>query len=364
MLNESEIMEKALKLAEKGRGRTSPNPLVGAVIVNNERIVGEGYHQRAGGSHAEAAAIQDAGHQANGATLYVTLEPCCIEARTPACTDLIIKSGVKEVVIGSLDPNPKVNGRGAAILKKAGVKVRVDDRYRQRVADQNEIFFKYITTGRPFLLAKMALSMDGKITAARGERALLTGVKAKLKVHELRDQFDAIIVGVDTVIVDNPSLTARIEGKKTKNPIRIIVDSRARIPLDSEVVVTAEKTPTFLAVLSGAGPSKLEKLSEYGVNIIEVKGRNKRVDLANLLDWAGGLELTSVLLEGGARLFTGFLEQELIDKFVFFVAPIIMGGAESVDMIGSNSLLMKRLRIANFELVEPDIMIEAYLSRD
>lgn len=360
MANKSDYMDIAMELAEQGRGRTSPNPMVGAVLIRDDRIIAKGYHHGAGRQHAEVLAIKSAGEDARGAKLVVTMEPCCIEGRTPPCTDLIVESGIKEVVIGSLDPNPRVNGRGMKLLKDAGLNVTIDKRYIDKIARQNEIFFKYIRTNRPFVIAKTAVSLDGKIAAKRGQKTTLTGDRARLESHILRDQMDAILVGVDTVIVDDPSLTARISGKETKNPVRIIVDSRARIPLDSTIVKTAGVVPTFLAVLPGADPPKLEKLIDLGVSILTTEEKDGQVDLEDLIDWAGNFELTSIIVEGGSNILTSFFIQNLIDKIVFFVAPVIVGGADSVGIIGTELPIMQRFGLENVAQIDADVIIEGY----
>jgi len=353
-------MDIAIDLAEKGRGRTSPNPLVGAVLVKDNKIVGRGYHHRAGEPHAEILAMRSAKDGLKGAKLYATLEPCCTTGRTPACTDAIIQSGVSEVIIGALDPNPNVNGKGVECLRKAGIKVDISYKHTPLIKKQNEIFFKYITTKRPFITCKMAESLDGLIAPRQERRTSITGAKAKLKVYSLRDEYDAVMVGVDTAIYDNPLLTARLENDQGQNPARIILDSHARLPLNSNLAETAAEVDTYMITLPGADPKKLKKLTALGVNIIFSKAKGGRIDLDDCLKWAAGFDITSIMVEGGGKLFTSFVETGLVDKYIFFIAPLISGGHTGTRVLDSPDLLMKKLDFNVFKKIGSDIYLEAY----
>lgn len=353
-------MKIAFDLAEKGRGRTSPNPLVGAVLVKNDEIIGQGYHQKAGEPHAEILALRSANVDIKGSKLYVTLEPCCTIGRTPACTDAIIAAGISEVVVGALDPNPKINGKSIEILKKAGMKVRINQDFTSLINKQNEIFIKNITTNKPFVLFKMAASLDGMITAQTGTGTNITGDKAKLKVYSLRDEYDAVMIGVNTAIYDDPLLTARVKDGEGRNPIRIILDSHAKLPLKSKLASTASEIPTFVLTLPEADPIKIEKLRALGVNVIFAKNDNGRIDLNDCIDWAAGFDIMSIMVEGGSKLFTSFIKADLIDKYIFFIAPIIIGGKTGVRLMESKEMFLKKLEFCNYKKIGGDIYFEAY----
>lgn len=356
----NDYMARAIALAERGRGRTNPNPMVGAVIVKKDTVIGEGYHKHVGGPHAEVEAIRGAAGSVKGAKMYVTLEPCSIEGRTPPCTDLIIDSGIKEVVIGAIDPNPRVNGRGIEKLKIAGINVSVAGDFSKKIADQNEIFFKYIKTGKPFTLCKAAVSVNGSISFRKGEKSKLSSEAADKFCHRLRDEYDAIMVGVETVITDDPQLTARLNGKNTRNPIRVVVDSAARMPPESQIAAGAKNIPTYLATLKNADQSRLEKLMAGGINIISVKADRDRVDLEDLLDWLGRLEISSLIIEGGAALFTSFVKKDLVDKYIFVITPVLIGGKDKVELINTDIDLLKKMRLADVHKLGPDLIAEYY----
>ncbi|MDI6822166.1 MAG: bifunctional diaminohydroxyphosphoribosylaminopyrimidine deaminase/5-amino-6-(5-phosphoribosylamino)uracil reductase RibD [Actinomycetota bacterium] len=357
-----QYMRRAIELAEKGRGRTSPNPLVGAVIVKDGAIVGEGFHTRAGEPHAEINALNEAQEEAKGATMYITLEPCCIYGRTSPCTEAIIESGISRVIVGLIDPNPKVCGRGIEQLKLKGIDVEVGI-LSQEIAHQNEIYIKYITTGLPFVLMKVAMSMDGKITAKRGSATRITSEKSRKEVHRLRGEYDSIMVGIGTVLLDNPLLTVRLQGGETHNPIRIIIDSKARIPLDSKIVKTASEIPTILAV-ANADEEKIQTLRQYGVEVLPVPRKDGRVDLVKLMKELGEREITSVLLEGGSLLSASAIKAGIVDKFLFFIAPKLIGGDDTPGVIGGESIeaidQAPNLKITDVKRVGEDLMIEAY----
>lgn len=363
MLDDREYMKKALALARRGRGRTSPNPMVGAVIVKDGSIIGRGYHVKAGEQHAEIAAIEGAHGDLDGATLYVTLEPCCHHGRTPPCTERITQSGFARVVVAMRDPNPLVSGNGLERLQQAGIAVAegvLEDRARKL----NEAYIKYITTGRPFVILKCAMTLDGKIATRTGHSKWITGEKARRRVHRLRDQVDAILIGVDTVINDDPRLTTRLPGKPGKDPIRVILDSTARTPLGCAVLTESSSAPTLIATLGSADPSRKAGLAKAGAVILEVDEKDARVGLGALMDELGRREITSVMVEGGAAVFTSALQAGIVDKALFFVAPKIVGGEGAKSPVGGrgveridDALKLRDLRVRKFG---EDILIEGY----
>lgn len=353
-------MERAIRLAEKGRGKTSPNPLVGAVLVKDNKIIGEGFHEFAGGPHAEINALAKAGKQAKGATMYVTLEPCCIYGRTPPCTRALIEAGIKEIIVGLEDPNPKVCGKGMQELKDTGIQVH-SGVLSEEVASQNEIYVKYITTGYPFVLMKAAMSLDGKIAARRGEHTTISSGTSRSAVHILRSHYDAVAVGIGTVLADDPLLTARVVGQKPKNPLRVIIDSKLRIPLDCRIVETANEVCT-LVVCANAEDKRKELLFQNGIEVIDLPAKDGRVDLQALLKGLGRRKVSSILLEGGSRLNTSVLKAGLVDKALLFIAPLLIGNNNAPSIIdlsiaGSVGL---RLEISSIQRSSEDLVIEAY----
>ena len=364
------FMQRALSLAQLARGRTSPNPMVGAVIVKDGRIVGEGYHHRAGEPHAEIHALRQAGEAARGATLYVNLEPCSHYGRTPPCTQAIIAAGIAEVHMAMLDPNPLVNGRGRDQLEAAGIRTYVGEREAE-ARELNEAFIKYITTGRPFVTAKFAMSLDGKIATHTGEARWITGPKARRWVHQLRDVTDAIMVGVNTVLADDPRLTTRLddgkEGREVHHPLRVIVDSRGRIPLTAKVLAADTPGRTLIATTEAMPPDRRKALERLGAQVLVLPAhvRGGRVSLPHLLDALGKREVTSLLVEGGGTLLASFFEQRLVDKVLAFVAPLIIGGQGAPTPVAgqgvarlSQSLRLERVRV---EKVGTDVLISGYV---
>jgi diaminohydroxyphosphoribosylaminopyrimidine deaminase/5-amino-6-(5-phosphoribosylamino)uracil reductase len=315
-------MRRALQLARKGVGKTSPNPAVGCVIVKNGEVVGEGWHRKAGTPHAEVHALRAAGERAKGADLYVTLEPCSHHGKTPPCADAVIASKVARVFAGMVDPNPKVSGKGVARLKNAGIKVS-SGLMEQECRCLNEPFIKHITTGIPFVTLKSAMTLDGMIASASGDSRWVTGEVARRHVHRLRSQSDAIMVGAGTVLVDDPLLTARIPGGQ--NPLRVVVDSRLRIPLTAQLLNSPTQAVTLIATLEGS-PAARELLGKPGVELLLCKEKVGEVDLLDLLHQLGGRGVQSLLLEGGATLSGAFLRAGLVDKLILFYAPRILGG--------------------------------------
>ncbi|MBR1396466.1 MAG: bifunctional diaminohydroxyphosphoribosylaminopyrimidine deaminase/5-amino-6-(5-phosphoribosylamino)uracil reductase RibD [Selenomonadaceae bacterium] len=356
-------MEIALNIAANARGRTSPNPMVGAVIVKDGRIIAEGWHRKAGTPHAEVHALNMAGELAEGATLYVTLEPCSHFGRTPPCANAIVNAGIKRVVAAMSDPNSKVAGNGFKILTDAGIEVKVGV-LEDEAKKLNEVFLKWITTKMPFVTLKTAMSLDGKIATASGQSQWITCAESRKRVHELRDINDAIMVGVGTVLADNPTLTARIDGGK--NPIRIIVDSNARTPIEANVV-TDGQAQTIIAVTENAPRNKIEALKNLGVDIITA-GNDKRVDLTLLMRELGKRDITSVFVEGGGTLNFSLLNENLVDKLYAFIAPKIIGGRNALTSVEGDGFInlsdAALLHDIKTELVGDDVLINGYLRKD
>ena len=340
MEQEENYMKYALELAKKGMGYVNPNPLVGAVLVKENRMIGEGYHKEFGGLHAEREAFQNTRESADGATLYVTLEPCCHYGKTPPCTDIIIESGVSKVVIGCSDPNPKVAGKGIERLKKHGIEVQVGV-LRKECEDLNRIFFHYIKTKTPYVLMKYAMTLDGKIATVIGQSKWITGEKAREEVQRTRHQYSAIMVGIGTVIKDDPSLTCRIPNGK--NPIRIICDTNLKIPLHSKVVQTAKEVETWIATCKHERNREKEMvLKEAGCTLLsfapkkqEQEGENKMgIPLKELMEELGKRGVDSVLLEGGAELNASALKEGIVNRVQAYIAPTLFGGKEGKTPIG------------------------------
>jgi len=355
------FMKRALQLAARRKGWTSPNPCVGAVVVKGGRIVGEGVHRAHGEPHAEPLALAAAGTKARGATVYVNLEPCCHVGATPPCVDAIIAAGVKRVVAAMTDPNPNVNGGGFAKLKRAGIASECGllEAEARRI---NEDFIKLVTTGRPFVTLKLAMSLDGKIATRTGESKWITGAKARAAAHRLRHEHDAVMVGINTALADDPELTCRLPGQH-RQPTRVIVDSRARLPLNARCISNSART--IVAASERAKPAQLRALSKAGVETITVGV--ERVNLLDLMAALGERNITSVLIEGGGTLAASALDAGLIDKVILFIAPMLIGGAESRPGIGGRGVDgladAWRLRDVRMKRVGGDWMIEGYVHR-
>jgi diaminohydroxyphosphoribosylaminopyrimidine deaminase / 5-amino-6-(5-phosphoribosylamino)uracil reductase len=320
-------MGRALELAEQGRGYVEPNPLVGAVVVRDGALVGEGWHRRYGGPHAEIHALHAAGEAARGATLYVTLEPCCHHGKTPPCTDAIIRAGVARVVAAMADPFPEVAGQGIARLRAAGIEVAVG--VAERVAEfANRPYLTLVTRGRPFVHAKWAMTLDGKIASAGGDSKWVSGEAARARVHELRGRMDAILVGAGTVRSDDPLLTARPPGART--PARVVLSSRGDLPRDCRLLRTLDQAAVIVATLRGFG----RDLRSLGCEVIDLPEERGFPSVAALLAELGGRRMTNVLVEGGAQVFGSLVERLLVDEFHVFVAPRILGGAGALSPVG------------------------------
>lgn len=320
-----EYMRRAIELAERGAGFVNPNPMVGAVIVKRGRVIGEGWHERYGEWHAERNAFKKCTEDARGATMYVTLEPCCHHGKTPPCTDAIIEHGIVRVFVGMRDPNPLVAGKGIALLREAGIEV-VCGIEEETIREQNRIFLKYISTRRPWVALKTAMTLDGKIATWSGDSKWITGTEARAYVHELRHRLMAIMVGIGTAMTDDPLLSCRIEGRGVRQPIRVVVDSNARLGLDRQLVKTAGEYRTIVAHTRFAGEVKLEALRQAGVETLLCAEKAGLVDVDNLLDLLGQTGIDSILLEGGGGLNYSFLSGGFTDEVYAFIAPKIVGG--------------------------------------
>jgi diaminohydroxyphosphoribosylaminopyrimidine deaminase/5-amino-6-(5-phosphoribosylamino)uracil reductase len=338
MDSDERFMWVALDLARQGRGKTNPNPMVGAVIVKEGEVVATGFHYRAGERHAEIIALEEAGERARGATIYVNLEPCSHYGRTPPCVDAIIEAGIRKAVIATIDPNPLVSGRGIRQLKEAGVKVKLGV-LEERAKRLNEVFLKYITSKTPFLIVKSAMTLDGKIATGQGQSRWITGEKSRKFVHRLRLMSDGIMVGINTVIQDDPLLTVRlVESESGHNPVRIIVDSKGRLPLNANVVKTARDYKTILATTQLAPSAKLTDLSALGVEILKLPPKGNRVNLGALMSALGEMEISVLMVEGGGTLNYSLLEENLIDKVYFFLAPLLFGGKNAPTSFEGNGI--------------------------
>lgn len=357
---DEKFMREALRIAKNAEGRTSPNPLVGAVVVREGKIIAEGWHRKAGTPHAEVHALNMAGELAKNSTLYVTLEPCSHFGRTPPCANKIVECGIKKVFIAMKDPNPKVAGRGIEILKSAGIEVEVG-LLEDEAKILNESFLKWITKKMPFVTLKFACSVDGKISTVGGESQWISCEESRKFTHKLRDISDGIMVGIGTVLADNPSLTTRlVEGK---NPVRIIVDSLARTPLDARIIRDGQ-AKTIIAVTESAPREKISALEGEGAEIIFAGA--EQVDLKILLEKLAEREITSLLVEGGGTLNFSLLKSGLVDKIFAFIAPKILGGRSAltaVEGIGFEKL-SDAVKLENFnaEKIGKDILISGYVS--
>lgn len=355
-------MRQALALARQAAGRTSPNPLVGAVIVRDDKVVGEGYHRRAGTPHAEIHALRAAGEAAAGSTVYVTLEPCSHHGRTGPCAEALIKAGVRRVVAAMTDPNPKVAGRGLALLRAAGVEVTAGV-LAAEAARLNEAFIKWVSTGMPFGIMKTAMTLDGKIATRTGQSKWITGPAAREEVHRLRDVCDAVLTGVGTVLADDPELTVRLPGGG-RNPLRVIADTHARTPLAAKVAGDG-KAPTIIAVGPEAPADKTAALAAQGAEVVTLPLAGASVDLRALFRLLAGRGIASVLIEGGAAINGAALAANIADKIHAFVAPKIIGGADAPGPVGGAGAGALADAVALEDIsarpVAEDILITAYV---
>ncbi len=357
------LMRRALTLAEQGLGRTSPNPAVGAVIARGATIVGEGWHRRAGEPHAERIALANAGEAARGADIYVTLEPCCHHGRTPPCTDAIIEAGISRCFYAMPDPDPVCAGGGDAALRAAGVEVEAG-LLRGEAERMLEAYVAHRRTGRPLVTLKLAMSLDGCIATRTGDSRWITGPRARALVHRMRDRADAVMIGVRTVLADDPSLTTRgVPGGR--DALRIICDSRARTPPGARAIVQESEANCLIAVTEAANPARIDDLRRAGAEVLELPAADGRVDLQALMHALGERGLLSVLLEGGAGLAWGALQAGVVDKVALFYAPIIIGGAGAVRGVAgvgvervTEALALRDVSVAQ---VGRDLLVEGYV---
>ncbi len=366
-MKDADYMKMALDLAAKAMGRTSPNPMVGAVVVRDGEVVGKGFHARAGTPHAEVLALQNAGERARGSTLYVTLEPCCHFGRTGPCTEAVIQAGVGRVVAAMADPNPLVAGRGLARLKSAGLEVHCGV-MEEEARKLNEVFIKYITSGMPFVVMKAAVSLDGKIATREGDSQWITGPEAREFGHRLRDRYDAVLVGVNTVLADNPLLTTRLpEGGR--DPVRLVLDSLARTPPGSAVINRSSQAPTIIVTTDRAPRDRVRLLEQAGAVVLAVPAGDSggRVDIRALMRTLAEREITSVLIEGGGEVHASALASGVVDKVAWFVAPKLIGGREAPGPLGglgidrlSEAVSLDRVSVAR---MGNDIFVEGYISK-
>lgn len=358
-------MERALELAERGIGMVNPNPMVGAVIVKDNRIVGEGFHEEYGKAHAERNAVKNADCGLEGATIYVTLEPCAHYGKTPPCVDLLIEKKFKRVVIGMLDPNPLVAGKSIEKLKKNNIEVTVGVKEKE-CRKLNEIFLKYITTKVPFVIMKAGISLDGKIATSSGQSQWITSEKSRLHSHELRRRMSGIMVGINTILSDDPSLTYRGSGKG-KDPVRIIIDSSLRVPLESKVI-KYNNGNTIVACVENPDIKKKEKLEKIGVKVIETKNIDGRVNLQELMIKLGKEKIDSILIEGGGTINFSALKSGIVDKVRFYMAPKIIGGENSRSSVGGEGFFSLdecvNLIDMSYEQIGDEIMAEGYISKE
>jgi len=355
------FMREALSLAKSAEGRTTPDPMVGAVLVKGGRIISMGYHGEVATPHAEAWAIQKAGEETKGSTLYINLEPCAHYGSNPPCANLIVKAGVKEVVAAMKDPNPLVSGKGFNILKRHGVKVRVG-LLEEEAKQLNEVFIKYITTELPFVVMKTAITLDGKIATRTGASRWIASIASRRHAHHLRNIYDAILVGVQTILVDNPKLNVRLV-KKIKDPIRMVLDTFARTPLNADVL-TVKGGRTIIVVGPKAPRERINALLNKGAEIIKVPASKGLLDLKVLMKKLGEMKVTSILVEGGGEVNASFLEAGLVDKVIFVISPKVFGGRDAKTCVEGRGVARPsqaiHLRRVHVERLEEDIMISGY----
>jgi diaminohydroxyphosphoribosylaminopyrimidine deaminase / 5-amino-6-(5-phosphoribosylamino)uracil reductase len=366
-MTEAEYMRRAMTLAKRGLGTASPNPMVGAVVVKGGKVVGEGYHRKAGEAHAEIVALEKAGQRARGGTLILNLEPCCHTGKTPPCVNSIISAGLRKVVVAMQDPNPIVNGKGIEMLRKAGIDVKVGLLEREaRVL--NEAFITFVERKRPFFVVKGAMSLDGKIATRSGESKWISNEESRAYANQLRGVMDGIMVGINTVILDNPLLLPRVN-KPKRYPARIVLDSKLRIPPSCELVKTGSKFRTLVFTLPDSRQDKESRLRSMGIEVVRVApGENGRVALSAVCKELWQREITSVFVEGGGEVNSCFINEGLADKIVIFYAPRLIGGKSAPSLIGGKGIdFLKdacRIDITSVRRFKEDICVEGYVHRD
>lgn len=361
---EEQFMKRAIELAKLGEGWTAPNPLVGAVVVKNGRVIGEGYHRKYGELHAERNALAACTEDPAGATLYVTLEPCCHYGKTPPCTEIIIEKKIAKVVIGSRDPNPKVAGKGARILREHGIEV-VEDYMREACDALNPVFFHYITTKTPYVVLKFAMTLDGKIATRTGASKWITGEAARNHVHQLRGRYAGILAGIGTVLADDPMLNCRIDG--AHQPLRIILDSHLRIPMGSRLVRSAKEYPLLIVCNESTrdreeGTNRIQKLEEAGAKVWTLPEKNGHPDLNVLMQWLGEEKIDSVLIEGGGTVNEAALKAHIVHHVYAYIAPKIFGGEDAKTPVEGAGIRLPQecanLRLAKITVLLNDMLLE------
>jgi diaminohydroxyphosphoribosylaminopyrimidine deaminase/5-amino-6-(5-phosphoribosylamino)uracil reductase len=359
-------MKLALRLAARGAGLVSPNPMVGAVVVRDGEVVGQGWHHRYGEPHAEVMALRAAGSLSRGATLYVTLEPCNHQGKTPPCTEAVLAAGVKRVVAATPDPNRTVSGGGAAYLRDKGIQVELG-LLAEEVRCLNEAWFTWVETGLPLVIAKAACSLDGKIATRTGDSKWLTGEAARAFGHRLRHECDAILVGIGTVLADNPQLTSRRSRQHGRDPIRVVLDSRLRLPISAHLLHLSSPAPTWVACTAAAPAEKIQALKSLGADVLVLPEKEGRVALEPLLQELGCRQVQSLLVEGGAEVLGAFLDQRLVDKFYFFYAPKILGGKEAYPAVAGRGVAnlseAHQARDLSLRRLGPDLLVSGYLDK-
>lgn len=355
-------MKKALELAKKGEGYVSPNPLVGAVVVKEGEIVGSGYHQKAGTPHAEVHAIEDAGEKAKGATLYVNLEPCCHIGKTPACSLKIINSDIKRLVVGMVDPNPKVAGKGIEQLKKAGIEIKTGV-LEDEAKKLNEIFIKNMKENAPYIYLKTAQTIDGFLATSTGDSKWVTNEKAREYGHKLRHKVYAILIGIGTILSDDPRLTTRLKNKKGIDPIRIVLDSKLRTPLDANIINKKSDNKTIIFTSKNYNKEKFDKFKDKdNVQVVILSlDNNNNLDLDEMLKILYDMEVTSILIEGGGEVNHSFIHQGLIDKIYTFIAPKILGGNDGIPSFKGEGIKSMqeifKLKKIEYEVIDDNFLI-------
>ena len=363
-MTDEELIKKTLKLAGKGRGQVSPNPMVGAIIVKDDRIFAQGYHKIYGDAHAEIVAFNDAREDVQGGTLYVNLEPCAHHGKQPPCVNRILDTGIERVVIGTKDPNPLVNGKGIKILQERGIVVRVGF-LENECKSLNEAYFKHVVTGLPLTTLKIAQTLDGKIATKTGSSQWITSEQARRYVHKMRSQNDAVLVGIGTVLSDDPGLIVRLV--KGINPKRIILDSKLRIPLDARLLSGPLANKTIVATTMKASKDKIKSIEEKGATAWVIESNSKdHVDLPRLWRKLGQEGIASVLIEGGSQVFSALLKNKLVDRVAVFIAPKILGaGLNSIQDLGIANL-NESINLYNFQkrLIGDDILLSGRITRE
>lgn len=361
---EEQFMKRAIELAKQGAGWTAPNPLVGAVVVKNGRVIGEGYHRKYGELHAERNALAACTEDPAGATLYVTLEPCCHYGKTPPCTEIIIEKKIAKVVIGSRDPNPKVAGKGARILREHGIEV-VEDYMREACDALNPVFFHYITTKTPYVVLKFAMTLDGKIATRTGASKWITGEASRNHVHQLRGRYAGILAGIGTVLADDPMLNCRIDG--AHQPLRIILDSHLRIPMGSRLVRSAKEYPLLIVCNESTrdreeGTNRIQKLEEAGAKVWTLPEKNGHPDLNVLMQRLGEEKIDSVLIEGGGTVNEAALKAHIVHHVYAYIAPKIFGGEDAKTPVEGSGIRLPqecaKLRLAKITVLLNDMLLE------